>query len=161
MALLLFQWGEVSLYFISFFKSQAFLMAWGFSRSCFTQKDLKNLFCQLTGRKVASSSVYLGIISNQKKWHTHILCQKKVFYSKYLYYLTFNKNICGHLMISRLLVTAACVEASVIVHQVVYDQLAAVLVHSLLTWLNPYRWHISVSQPPLYGSWSANESHTK
>lgn len=57
---------------------------------------------------------------------------------KYSNYLTFNENICGHLMIAIILVTA-CVEASVIVHQVVYDQLAAVLVPSLLTRLNPYR----------------------
>lgn len=51
--------------------------------------------------------------------------------------LTFNKNICGHLMIAGLLVTA-CVEASIGVPQVVYDQLAAVLVHFHLTRLNVY-----------------------
>ncbi len=73
------------------------------------------------------------------------LCVNAKTINRYSNYLTFNENIRGHLMIARLLVTA-CVEASVIVHQVVYDQLAAVL--SLLTRLNPYWWHISVSQLP-------------
>lgn len=41
-------------------------------------------------------------------------------------------------MFFRLLVTAG-IEASVSVHQVVYDQLAAVFVHALLTWLDLYR----------------------
>lgn len=52
--------------------------------------------------------------------------------------LTFDKNICGHLMNAGLFVTAS-VEASIAVRQVVYDQLAAVPVHSLLTRLNVYR----------------------
>lgn len=52
--------------------------------------------------------------------------------------LTFNKNICGRLMIAGLFVTAS-VEASIAVRQVVYDQLAAVLVYFLDTRLDVYR----------------------